>query len=66
VALEIAARLAALPPQSVRDTKGLLNSALHRAIDTMLARAVETETASFDEPAFRANLTEMLRRRVRS
>jgi enoyl-CoA hydratase len=66
VALEIAGRLAALPPQSVRETKALLNSAMHAAIESLLGRAVETETASFDEPAFRTNLAGLLRRPARS
>jgi enoyl-CoA hydratase len=66
VALEIAGRLAALPPQAVRETKALLNSALHAAVATLLPQAVVTETASFDEPAFRANLTRMRERATRS
>jgi enoyl-CoA hydratase len=66
VALELAARLAALPPQSVRETKALLNRALHGAVASMLADAVRTETESFDEPAFRSNLDAMLRRSAKS
>jgi enoyl-CoA hydratase len=61
-ALGLAERLAALPPQAVAETKKLLNSALRSGVDTMLAGAMETETASFDEPAFQANLARMLRR----
>jgi hypothetical protein len=38
----------------------LLNRAVHNAIDTLLEAAIATETASFDEPAFRANLSRML------
>jgi enoyl-CoA hydratase len=59
-ALELAARVAALPPQSVRETKALLNHALRSAIDSLLDTAISTETASFEEAAFRANLSRML------
>jgi enoyl-CoA hydratase len=62
VALELAARLAALPPQSVRETKQLLNRALRGAVDSMLRDALAGESDSFDEPAFQANLARMLRR----
>jgi enoyl-CoA hydratase len=61
-AIDLATRLAALPPQSVRETKALLNQGVHAAVDSMLARAVATETASFDEPAFQSNLARMLDR----
>ena len=59
-ALELAERIAALPPQAVRETKALLNRSVTDAVDTLLAAAITTETASFDEPAFRANLGRML------
>jgi enoyl-CoA hydratase len=59
-ALGLAARVAALPPQSVRETKALLNHALRSAIDSLLDTAISTETASFEEAAFRANLSRML------
>lgn len=64
VAIELAERLAALPPQSVRETKSLLNDAVGRVVESILARAIAiaTESESFDEPAFRANLERMLRR----
>ncbi len=65
VALELAQRLAALPPQSVRETKSLLNDAVGRVVESILTRAIATETQSFDEPAFRANLERMLRRTAR-
>lgn len=58
-AIEIAERVAALPPQSVRETKALLNRALHRAVETSLDDALRAETASFLEPAFQANLARM-------
>jgi enoyl-CoA hydratase len=66
VALEQADRDAALPPQAVRETKALLNSALHAAIASTLSMAVDTETASFHEAPFQANLAAMLRRSARS
>lgn len=61
-ALKLGERIAKLPPQSVRETKRLLNAAVHRAIETLLDSAIETETQSFDEPAFQANLARMLDR----
>ena len=61
-AIELAQRLAALPPQSVRETKALLNSAVRAAVESSLAQALASETSSFDEPAFRANLARMLER----
>jgi enoyl-CoA hydratase len=64
-ALELAGRLATLPPQAVRETKALLNSAVHGMIESILARAIAAETKSFDEPAFRANLERMLRKASR-
>jgi len=59
-ALALGQRIAKLPPQSVRETKRLLNAAVHRAIESLLDSAITTETQSFDEPAFRANLARML------
>ncbi len=62
VAMELAQRLVKLPPQSVRETKALLNRAVHSAVQTMLTDAIATESASFDEPAFHANLARLLKR----
>jgi enoyl-CoA hydratase len=59
-ALAVAERITKLPPQSVRETKRLLNSALQGAVTTLLDSAIATETQSFDEPAFQANLSRML------
>src|SRR4051794_9902379 len=59
-ALELADRIAGLPPQAVRDTKRLLNQTVKDAVDAVLTSALADETASFDEPAFRANLSRML------
>ena len=61
-ALELAERIATLPPQAVRETKNLLNRAMQQAVEVLLPTAITTETASFDEPAFRANLSRMLRK----
>jgi enoyl-CoA hydratase len=61
-ALELAGRIAALPPQAVRETKALLNRSVNGAVEALLTTAIATETASFDEPAFRANLGRMLGR----
>lgn len=60
VALELAKRIAALPPQSVRETKAVLNRAVHDAVESVLKQAIGAEIESFDEPAFRANLARML------
>jgi enoyl-CoA hydratase len=58
-ALVLAERIAQLPPQSVRETKRLLNAGLHAAIAGVLDAAITTETQSFDEAAFQANLARM-------
>ena len=65
-AVALAHRLAALPPQAVRETKALLNRAVRAAVESVLRDAVAGETASFDEPAFRANLAGMLERSRRA
>jgi enoyl-CoA hydratase len=46
----------------VRETKALLNRSVTGAVEALLTTAITTETASFDEPAFRANLGRMLGR----
>ncbi|MFI5047242.1 MAG: enoyl-CoA hydratase/isomerase family protein [Acidimicrobiia bacterium] len=61
-ALALAERIAALPPQAVRETKALMNDAMHRAVEALLDRALVTETASFDEQSFRDNLARMRNR----
>lgn len=65
VANELADRLAALPPQAVRETKALLNTSLRTMVASALAGTLETESASFDEPAFRTNLGRMTHRQPR-
>jgi len=62
VAVELAQRMAKLPPQALRESKALLNQALHASVGSWLAGALAAESASFDEPAFRANLARMLNR----
>jgi len=64
-ALALAQRLGTLPPQAVRGTKALLNSALAHAVEQQLASGLDMETKSFDEPAFRDNLAAMARRMAR-
>jgi enoyl-CoA hydratase len=64
-AVALAHRVAGLPPQAVVETKALLNHAVAHAVTTVLARALDTETASFDEPAFRANLSRMREKMAR-
>jgi enoyl-CoA hydratase len=56
VALELAERMASLPPQALRETKALLNRALQHAVSSWLVGAIAAETASFDEPYFQRNL----------
>ena len=65
VAVELAERLAALSPQAVRETKALLNTTLQALVESTLAGAIETETASFDAPTFRSNLARMAGRQPR-
>ena len=62
VAHELATRLAALPPQSVRETKAALNTTLRGLVGSALKTAVDAESESFDQPEFRANLARMLAR----
>ncbi|HZQ59431.1 MAG TPA: enoyl-CoA hydratase/isomerase family protein [Acidimicrobiales bacterium] len=61
-ALELAERMAKLPAQAVRESKALLNKALRASVEAWLTNAIAAESASFDEPAFQANLSRMLRR----
>ncbi len=58
-ALELAHRLATLPPQSVVETKRLLNTGLRAAVETMIDDAMGAEWRSFDTPEFRENLTRL-------
>ena len=58
-AMELAERIVKLPPQSVRETKRLLQIAVQGAVDALIGTATAAESQSFDEPAFRANLERM-------
>jgi enoyl-CoA hydratase len=58
-ALELAHRIAKLPPQSVVETKRILNAGLRAAVAQLLDDAIAAETKSFDTPEFRANLARL-------
>jgi enoyl-CoA hydratase len=58
-ALEYAHRLAALPPQALRETKAILNSPLTNRLAADSTAAFAAESRSFDTPEFRANLAAM-------
>ncbi len=59
VALELAERMASLPPQALCESKALLNRAVQQAVSSWLASAVAAESASFEEPAFQRNLARL-------
>jgi enoyl-CoA hydratase len=61
-AKQLAERLAGLPPQAFREARRVLNQPLLDRIEQALDDVLAAETASFDEPAFRNNLTAMLER----
>ncbi|MCK9875364.1 enoyl-CoA hydratase-related protein [Frankia sp. AgPm24] len=61
-AVELANRLAALPPQAVVESKKLINSGLRQAVASLLSGGLDSESESFDEPAFQKNLARMLSR----
>jgi len=58
-AVELAHRIAALPPQSVTETKQLLNAGLRAAVGQFLDDAIAAESRSFDTPELQANLTKL-------
>jgi enoyl-CoA hydratase len=58
-AKKLAARLAKLPPQSLRETRRVLNQPLVARIEAALDDVLAVETASFDEPAFHQTLATM-------
>jgi len=64
-ARKLATRLAALPPQALRETRRALNQPLIDRVDATLEHLVTTESASFDEDAFRTNLARALERQRR-
>ena len=61
-ATKLAKRLAELPPQSLRETRRVLNQPLAARLEEALDDVLTAEAASFDEPVFRHNLTRMLER----
>jgi enoyl-CoA hydratase len=58
-ATELAHRLAKLPPQSVVETKRILNAGLRAAVAQLLDDAIAAESRSFDTPELRANLVRL-------
>jgi enoyl-CoA hydratase len=62
-AMSLARRLAALPPQAVRETKRVLNAALRRHLEVGLDIALASEARSFKIPENRAALERALERR---
>lgn len=61
-AVELAQRLAALPPQAVQDTKKALNVHLARAATGLVELCATAEYRSFDTPEFKANLAKFAAR----
>ncbi len=60
-AIELAHRIAQLPPQSVAETKRILNSGLRAAVASLLDDAFAAESRSFDTAELRANLARLTR-----
>jgi enoyl-CoA hydratase len=58
-AVGLAHRLAQLPPQSIVETKRLLNATLRSAVETLIDDAMNREWESFDTPEFRTNLVKL-------
>jgi enoyl-CoA hydratase len=61
--VELAHRIAALPPQAVVETKRILNANLRFAMDRLLDDAFAAESRSFDTVELRANLARLTRSR---
>jgi enoyl-CoA hydratase len=61
-ALKLAAKLAALPPQAVRETLRTLNRPLSERVAEQLEDVLRAETESFTTPEFRENLSALLDR----
>ena len=55
----LARKLAKLPPQSLRETRRILNQPLVARVDAALDDVLAVETQSFDEPAFQQRLAGM-------
>ena len=58
-ALELAQRLAKLPPQALRETKAILNAPLRDRLRAESGEAFERESQSFDTAEFQSNLAAM-------
>lgn len=58
----LAARLAALPPQSLHETRRAISSGIVANVEAQLDSLLAAEVRSFDEPAFQANLRRALSR----
>jgi enoyl-CoA hydratase len=58
-AVELAHRLAQLPPQSVTETKRILNAGLRAAVEALIDDAMNAEWRSFDTPELRENLVKL-------
>jgi enoyl-CoA hydratase len=63
-AVELAHRVAKLPPQAVRETKRLLNAGLRAAVAALIDDGMAAEWRSFDTPEFQANLARLTRPRT--
>jgi enoyl-CoA hydratase len=55
----LARKLAKLPPQSLRETRRILNQPLVQRVEAALDDVLAVETQSFDEPAFQQRLAGM-------
>lgn len=62
-ALEWAKKVAALPPQAVRETLAALDKPMLARLADDLPEVMDAESRSFDEPAFQSNLARMRERR---
>jgi enoyl-CoA hydratase len=58
----LALRLAALPPQALRETRRVVNQPMIARANAALDDLMAAETASFDEPAFQHTLAKMRKR----
>jgi enoyl-CoA hydratase len=58
-AVELAHRIAKLPPQAVVETKRILNAGLRSAMDQLLDDGIAAESRSFDTPELQANLVRL-------
>jgi len=63
-AVELAHRVAKLPPQAVRETKRLLNAGLRAAVAALIDDGMAAEWRSFDTPELQANLARLTRPRT--